>query len=333
MLAVVRRGSKVQSGARTKPAVADVSVVIPAFNEETTVEVVLSALSRQTLLPREVLIVDAGSNDRTVERAESFINELELRVLQRDRLNPGEARNEGVRHARCGWIALVDCGCQPNSVWLEELTAAAERTRADVVFGSYTPTCDTFFRRCAAVAYVPPPGERGIRGPVAFSMAIRREVFENGNGFPPYRASEDLIFIERLLAGGFAVDYASRAEVLWETAPSVVSTFKRFALYSKANLAAGRARYWHFGVARQYIVMSLIVLLALKMGSVALALATLAAWWLARALKAGWQKRGTFPFATLNPFHVVGAAFLLIVLDAATLAGTLFWLAGRFGGK
>jgi glycosyltransferase involved in cell wall biosynthesis len=312
---------------------ADVSVVIPAFNEEATIEATLAALSSQTTVPREVVLVDAGSEDRTVERAKAFRPPFELQLLQRGRLNPGEARNEGVRHSRGSWIAFVDAGAYPCPTWLEELLVSARGSRADVIFGSYFPIMDTVFRRCAAVAYVPALGAHGVRGPFVGSMAIRRETFNRVDGFPAYRAGEDLIFMERILASPIPAAYAPRAEVGWETAPNVAATFRRFALYSRENISAGLARYWHVGVARQYVGLTALALLALAAGAGAWTWLLAPLFFSARSVKAGWQKRGSLPFEALHPALLLGAAAILFVLDAATLAGTLSWLFDRLKAK
>jgi glycosyltransferase involved in cell wall biosynthesis len=51
---------------------ARVDVIIPAFNEEQTIMLCLASVLRQTLRPRRILLIDDGSSDKTVERAEMF---------------------------------------------------------------------------------------------------------------------------------------------------------------------------------------------------------------------------------------------------------------------
>jgi hypothetical protein len=138
---------------------------------------------------------------------------------------------------------------------------------ADVVFGSYEPVCDTFFRRCAAVAYVPARGPHGIRGPFVASMALARDAFERAGRFPPFRAAEDLIFMERLCALPLRIAYAPRAVVRWQLAPDVARTFRRFASYSEHNLRAGRGRYWHRGVLRHYVLIAFLTAAAFLAGA------------------------------------------------------------------
>ena len=64
---------------------ATVDVVIPALNEESTIAACLASVGRQTLKPRQILLVDDGSKDRTLEIAEATARELDLplKVIRR----------------------------------------------------------------------------------------------------------------------------------------------------------------------------------------------------------------------------------------------------------
>ena len=286
----------------------------------------LESIAGQDHPPDEVVVVDAGSRDQTAELVSAFAAPVPVRLEREGELYPGLARNAGAARAAHPWLAFTDGGVRLAPGWLAELVAAAQAGAADVVFGSYDPVCDTFFRRCAAVAYVPAPGPHGIRGPSVASMALTREAFERAGRFPPFRAAEDLIFMEHLFALPLRIAYAPRARVHWQLAPDVRRTFRRFALYSEHNVRAGRARYWHVGVLRHYLLMGLLMAGLASTGAGAWALAIFPLWQTARAARSAWQKRAAFDFRALDPRHVFGAAALLGVIDVATLAGAIRWL-------
>lgn len=302
-----------------------VSLVIPLYNEERTIDRLLRSIAAQTRLPQEVVCVNAGSTDATAERVLAFRGPVQVMILNRSRLNPGDARNEGVRHAAHEWIAFTDGGIELLPHWLEALLGAAEPC-VDVVFGSYEPVCDSWFRRCAAVAYVPARSREGIRGPFVASMALSQRAFHAAGGFPSYRAAEDLVFLERLRATPFRVAFAPAAVVRWETAATPMATLRRFALYSQANLAAGRGRFWHWGVLRQYLVVLALLLGLTVLGATWAGLTLVPLLFLARATRAAWQKRGSFDFDSCEPTHVLGTAGVILLLDVATVWGVLRWL-------
>jgi glycosyltransferase involved in cell wall biosynthesis len=302
-----------------------VSLVVPLQDEERTVCALLRSIAQQSHLPTEIVLVDAGSWDNTIEEAVTVDLPRPLRIVRTSRVFPGVARNEGVSAAGFEWIAFTDGGIVLHPDWLRELMAALQQS-TDAVFGNLDPVCDTFFRECAALAYVPARDEYGVRGPFVASSLIRRTTFLGVGGFPPYRAAEDLIFIERLRAAGALVAYAPKAQVRWEIAGNLVTTFDRFATYSQHNLVAGWGRFWHVGVARLYGLLALAVLAVHLAGAGVLAWLALPLFFAARAAKAAWVKRHSFAFSTLRPARILGAAAILAVIDGATAMGLFRWL-------
>lgn len=285
------------------------------------------SLAQMTFYPDEVVIVDAGSTDGTAAMVRETCVPFPLVLLSRGRLNPGEARNEGVAQARFPWIGFVDGGIRVAPDWLAELRRVADSSGADVVFGSYEPACDSYFRECAALAYVAPRGSWGGRGPFVAGMLIRRDVFAQTGGFPPFRASEDLIFFEKIERCRLRTAYAPKAVVHWEIADGWGPTFRRFALYSYHNLVAGRARYWHWGVARQYLGVASVALVAAFAGWPSVGVAAVPVWLLMRAGRAAWRKRTSLGFNTLAPDRILSAVPILLTIDLATAVGTLRWAA------
>jgi glycosyltransferase involved in cell wall biosynthesis len=85
-----------------------VSVVIPAYNRAQTIVDAVSSVLNQTLSDIEVLVVDDGSRDDTVARAQA-IRDSRLRVIVHE-TNQGanQARNTGVAEARARLVAFND---------------------------------------------------------------------------------------------------------------------------------------------------------------------------------------------------------------------------------
>jgi hypothetical protein len=149
---------------------------------------------------------------------------------------------------------------------------------------------------------------------------IKKEVWETTGGFPDWRAAEDLAFMEKAEKAGYISVTASYALVHWQLRQGIISTFKRFDLYSKWNVWAGKQAAWHYGVARQYVVMLVPILLAIFHSLYWLIL--LPAWILARAAKRIWIHRYEFGVSNLfNPAMIFTVALLTLVIDAATFSG------------
>jgi glycosyltransferase involved in cell wall biosynthesis len=318
-------GHDQRTGATHQAMSLAVSVVIPVRNEVQSLPALVESLRAQTFAPGEIIIVDGGSDDGTGALVRTLAAADEkIRLIATTEATPGRGRNVGIAAARHDWIALTDAGIRLEPTWLEHLVAAVVRqSDVDVVYGNYEPVIDGLFTRCAALAYVPPKQRRAeglSRGPSTASMLITRDVWQRVGGFPDLRATEDLIFMERIEQCGAKIAWAPQATVWWQLRPSLASTFQKFVLYSEHNVRAGRQRYWHYGLLRQYIVAAVFVLLAVLHSR----------WWLlalmlgvlARTAKSIWQRRaGRGLMWALNPIQFGYVLLILLIIDLATFIG------------
>src|SRR5947209_8102392 len=192
----------------------EVSVVVPALNEEQSIVRLLEALAAQTLQPAEVVVADGGSTDRTRELVRAFQGRSPFAVVlvEAGRGLPGRNRNLAIARASREWVACVDAGTVPRRDWLERLVEAARREpRARVVFGCYEALAESFFTRCAAAVYVPAPGEL-VRSTA--SCLMHRSAWERGGRFrEDLRSAEDRRFFLALDAARVPVTHAPEAFV------------------------------------------------------------------------------------------------------------------------
>lgn len=112
------------------------SVIVPVRNAQATLARTLAALAAQDCeLEYEVIVVDDGSADRSLEIARAARGpNLVLTGLAR---GPAAARDLGVRHARGEWLAFCDADVFPTPGWLTAGIAALQQ--ADLVQGQVLP--------------------------------------------------------------------------------------------------------------------------------------------------------------------------------------------------
>ena len=307
-----------------------ISLVIPIKNEEQSLTSLCSSINNQTRQPDEIILVDGGSTDRTIEIARQIIlNQLNFRLIETPQASPGRGRNIGTDKARFEWVAFTDAGITLESDWLEKLVEkAVEDEETDIVYGNYAPVINSYFEKIAALVYVPAQSADGIRGKSIASYLMRKKVWEAVGGFPDLRAAEDLIFMEAAEKRNFKFAFAPDALIRWQLRPNLTGTFRKFVLYSKHNVWAGRQWDWHHGVLKQYVVLIPVLILIL-----------IHSWWwtifiilwlLARTAKRILPHRREFGWLTLfNPLTFIGAAFLIPVIDAATFIGWGQALSGK----
>jgi len=89
----------------------DVSVIVPAYQAVDTIGRALASIGAQTARPKEVIVVDDGSNDGTADMARTFGHAFDgarFVVVTQENQGPGAARNAGLRQASCELVAFLD---------------------------------------------------------------------------------------------------------------------------------------------------------------------------------------------------------------------------------
>lgn len=90
----------------------NVSVVVPTYNGARFIREALESVFAQTLLPKEIIVVDDASTDQTVEVVEEISKQsrVPLRIIELPHNSGGPARpiNAGIDYAVCEFVALLD---------------------------------------------------------------------------------------------------------------------------------------------------------------------------------------------------------------------------------
>jgi glycosyltransferase involved in cell wall biosynthesis len=112
-----------------------VSVVIPAYNAESTIGQAVEHSLSQTREPLEVevIVVDDGSKDDTAKVAQS----AGATVIRQENAGPAAARNRGWESATGQVICFTDADCVPSADWIENLLAGFSEEQVGAVAGSY----------------------------------------------------------------------------------------------------------------------------------------------------------------------------------------------------
>ena len=97
-----------------------VSVVMPVFNAENYIESCLDATIRQTYQDIEIIIIDDGSVDSTVEKCEEYRKkDNRIKIISTDNNGPSNARNVGIENANGDYIVFFDADDRPERDLIE----------------------------------------------------------------------------------------------------------------------------------------------------------------------------------------------------------------------
>ncbi len=122
---------------------AKLSVVIPAYNRAQTLDRVLESIECQTVLPDEVIVVNDGSTDNTLDVLQHWqeIGTLPLIVIHQPNRGASAARNTGIRGAKGDIIACIDSDDEYMPTAIETLKGLfANNPAAIVAFGDAAVT-------------------------------------------------------------------------------------------------------------------------------------------------------------------------------------------------
>ena len=209
-----------------------VSIIIPTYNEEEVIGECLKSLANQTYKNLEIIVVDDGSSDKTLEVLSGFrISDFGFRILRAAHKGPGAARNLGANKAKGDILVFVDADMVFKDDFIEKLVAPiiaglpAQSGKTNGTFSKeeYVANWDNVWARCWNINE---GWEKKKRHPANYPdrqkvfRAILTSEFKKAGGFTPGGYNDDWSLSEKLgyeaWAAPGAVFYHKNPEFLSE---------------------------------------------------------------------------------------------------------------------
>jgi GT2 family glycosyltransferase len=197
-----------------------ISIIIPTYNGRLRIKHTIEALLTQDFKDEyELIVVDDGSSDQTADLVRSY--DRGIKVISQPNQGPGEARNNGARHAQGEIILFTDDDCIPEKNWLQEmLRPFSEDAEIVGVKGRYRTEQKEIIARFVQLEYEDKYDYMVRRKYIDFidtySAAFRRRVFLELGGYDtefPVACAEDIELSYRLSKKGYKMVFASKAVV------------------------------------------------------------------------------------------------------------------------
>lgn len=185
-----------------------ISIIMPIYNDSELLDKSISSLLNQTLDDFEIVCVDDGSTDNSLEILNGYASKYNfIKVFSQENQGPGKARNYGISKAEGDYIGFLDADDYFISNYaLEQLYDVAVKYNSNMVAGNiklvdgegnyfpFTPL--DYYTDYGTIL----PEDYGI--PWAFYKNIYKNDFltENGINFPDLIRGEDPVFLAEILS-------------------------------------------------------------------------------------------------------------------------------------
>lgn len=204
-----------------------ISVVIPLYNKEQSIAFTLQTVLKQTFQDFEIVIVDDGSMDHSVEEVKK-VTDSRIRLIHQPNAGVSAARNRGIEEAQGEYIAFLDADDEWKPEYLETQYNLTQRYPECSVFA-----CNYEFRnmqdhvQSTIIRKLSFTGEYGILSnyfevascshPPLWTSAVmvKKDAIQSVGGFPVgIKSGEDLLTWARL-ACRYIIAFARTSHVIY----------------------------------------------------------------------------------------------------------------------
>lgn len=163
-----------------------VSVIIPTYNEEKAIGECLASLIKQTYPDFEIIVVDDGSTDKTIEAIAK--TGYEIRVFKQKHKGAGAARNLGAKQAKEGILVFIDADMTFDKDFIKKLIEPILEKKVAGTFSKeeYLANKENIWARCWNINRgFPPDRMHPVDYPKAQKVfrAILKSRFDKVGGF------------------------------------------------------------------------------------------------------------------------------------------------------
>ncbi len=216
-----------------------IAIISTVLNEVNSIKNLLDDFLAQTRKAEQIIIVDGGSTDGTLEVLQDYKNNNpSIHYIVAKGVNIARGRNIAIAHANTSIIAATDGGCHPESTWLEELVkplldnpdfAAVSGVRKIESVNSF----ELFAGALSTSGNSNNEEDRVFHGR---NSSFRKSLWAASGGYPEWLyTAEDTLFAQKAKALGFKVALASKAVISWRPRPNLKKLAKQYFLYGRGT--------------------------------------------------------------------------------------------------
>jgi len=228
-----------------------ISVIIPFYNSQETIEKCLNALAEQYVKPEEIILVDNKSTDNSIKIAKAFKKDhpdLNIIIAEEHKSGPAAARNKGLKIVTGDIISFTDSDCVPAKNWLYEIIKTFSDLKVGAVAGQIVGCKpESIFDKFHALFTM-----KGFRHPQTFNeftlvrggfptanLSVKKNILDHISGFcdTMQMYSEDYDLCARIYRAGFCIRYTTDAVVYHKHRNNLKGTWRQSFGYGTGHSA------------------------------------------------------------------------------------------------
>ncbi|WP_299006395.1 glycosyltransferase family A protein [uncultured Tenacibaculum sp.] len=179
------------------------SIVIPLYNKELSITNTLQSVLNQTFTTFEVVIVNDGSTDTSVDKVKAF-NDTRIRIIEQENGGVSSARNTGIKEAKYNYVAFID----GDDLWKSNYLSTMVQLITDFPNAKFYASNYSVLKNEKLFDYTNYL-EEGFRGYIDnyFTVALQSKLFQTSATIISKKISESFLLFNEELSIGEDFDY------------------------------------------------------------------------------------------------------------------------------
>jgi GT2 family glycosyltransferase len=246
------------------------TLITTSYNDADYIKQYVNQIDCQSLKPIELIIVDGGSKDNTLEVIKglsTIINSFKIRLISDlGRLNIAQAINIGIKHCGTKFMVIGVIGNIYDDFFFEELIKYQSNGQFDIVYGPIFGVDETPFAKTFNNAFINSNRGWDFGIPSNRGVLINNNVFEKCGFFQEdfIYAGEDTEYYRRIQEYGIKIGYCHEAKLYWKTPTNWREYIKKMKANALADLQFEPGYSIIKNIASRAIILLCIVLATIK---------------------------------------------------------------------
>lgn len=209
-----------------------VSIMIPCYNEESTIAKCIASCLRQTVKAKEIIVVDDSSTDKTAAVLATFGNKIKVVKTPKNTGNKSHAQEHGLSFVKGDIIVTTDGDTLLDHKFIETIRTSFEDPKVYAAAGYVRSLKYNWLTKCRALDYSVGQNFHKVAQSYLGYMhvipgaagAFRADIFRDHLKFDHDTITEDLDFTYKLHKKGFKIAY-NRDAIVYTQDPSTLSSY------------------------------------------------------------------------------------------------------------